>query len=125
MVRNLQTHVIDHYTPMYERKPNRNTIQYFKGMIFTTDASENQIFGTLNFHRESADTLKIVASDGKTATYKFLPYEHLTYETSRLQHFQKSPLLFERQPSVISRQKLMNIQNYPPSFRPIIRKILF
>lgn len=69
-------HVLNHYRPVYERKPNGNTFHFKKGMISAANSSNTETYGYIQFCNEELETLKIQASDGKTATYKFTIYDH-------------------------------------------------
>ncbi len=67
---------LDHYQPLYERKPNGNTYNYGKGLISVSNSDQSEVYGDIKFKSDSLETLKIQASDGKTATYKFSTYYH-------------------------------------------------
>ena len=82
-------HILDHYRPIYERKPNGNTIQFGRGIISAANSSSTQIYSTLKFHNDGIDTLKVQASDGKTAIFKFAIYDHLIPGTSDIKIFEK------------------------------------
>lgn len=69
-------HVLNHYRPVYERKPNGNTLHFKKGMIAAANASNTETYCHIQFRNEGIDTLSVRASDGKTATYKFATYDH-------------------------------------------------
>ncbi len=66
---------LDHYHPLYERKPNGNHY-LFGGGIKATDPSKKKIFSSIAISRIKEDTLSVKASDGKTGVYQFTTYEH-------------------------------------------------
>lgn len=69
-------HVLNHYRPVYERKPNGNTFHFKKGMISAANASNTETYGYIQFHNEGLETLSVQTSDGKSAIYKFTIYDH-------------------------------------------------
>ncbi len=73
---------VDHYKPLYERKANGNVFLFKGGNILATDSSQKKDFGNIKFHHINQNTLRITASDGKWADYKFRTYIHLEVEPS-------------------------------------------
>jgi RHS repeat-associated protein len=82
-------HVLDHYLPVYERKPNGNTLHFGKGIISAANSSNTQVYGTLQFRNEGMETLIVEASDGKRGIYHFTLYDHLISGASKIQVFKK------------------------------------
>lgn len=67
---------LHHYRPVYERKPNGNTLHFEKGIISASNSNRTQEYGHIKFHNEGIETLKVEASDGKWGTYHFSLYYH-------------------------------------------------
>ncbi len=82
-------HVLDHYRPVYERKPNGNTFHFGKRIISAANSSNTQVYGTLQFRNEGMETLIVEASDGKRGTYHFTLYDHLISGASKIKIFKK------------------------------------
>lgn len=96
-------HFLDYYQPVYERKPNGNTVHFKKGNISTANSSNTQIYSSLQFDNQEIDTLNIEASDGKTATYKFSTYHHFNQivdgKSFKKDRFYLSEASFSHKPS--------------------------
>lgn len=96
---------LNHYRPVYERKPNGNTLHFKKESISATNSSKTNVYGNIEFHDESAQILKVQASDGKSATYKFAIYDHPLFTTSgqikafQTHRFYLSEVNFSHKPS--------------------------
>jgi hypothetical protein len=45
-----KTHFLDYYYPIYEKKPNGNTIHFEKNRIVATNASKSVVYGTMEFN---------------------------------------------------------------------------
>ncbi len=67
---------LNHFVPKYEKKPNGNTVHYHNGKIYSSNASGASSFGEITFQDVNEKVLKVEASDGKWATYKFVMFNH-------------------------------------------------
>jgi len=116
-------HVLNHFRPIYERKPNGNTLHFGRGIISATNSNRSETYGDIKFFNEGVESLRVEASDGKTAKYQFTYYDHpIVGNTGELRGFFKhrfylSEANFSHKPSVSYEYTL------PPPLDPIRKPI--